>query len=768
MASKPTNAGVPAQVPAKDIKNSETVSAAQDGNAAKKNAVGIEAERLLNSGDKDAVQELVNLVKVDGPKALVGLGIEKVIEQGLSDKKNAAARQGACDLLKALCDQIGHEVEPFVVEKVFNQVVEAMGDKEKTVREAAYAALVSFSRTMSSWALPQVLDVLLTQMRTSGKWQVKQGCVNLLADELVKSCADRVAAAMPLIIPVMSEVIWDTKVDVQKTSRAALDKLCALISNKDIEKFIPALIKSLIHPVEEVPKTIMLLSATTFVQEVDSPTLALMAPLLQRGLNEKPIATRRKVAVIVDNMTKLVDNERTVRPFIPKILPGLVKGESVMSDPEARSVFQRAIKTVREVGKVTGDGSDVKPLEDVDLKTVKDLVNKAFAEKKIDASHKFQVDYVAQLAANLANARYFELPEWESTLVPYITLNKDAKKEDAVAIARSLLTSLAKTTGTETEIFDDEEEGEDLCNCQFSLAYGAKILLNTATLRLKRGHKYGLCGRNGSGKSTLMRAIQNGQVEGFPSPEEVKTWYVEHDLDGSEGTTSVLDFILSDARLNVTRDAAAATLEEMGFDKVRQDSPVAGLSGGWKMKLALARAILFEADILLLDEPTNHLDVVNIAWITNYLINSKATAIIVSHDSKFLNNVCTDILHLNRFKIKRYPGNLDAFVKRVPEAKAYAELSSDEDYKFRLPNPPLLDGVKTKEKSILKMRNVTFQWPGTPEPQLKGISMQVSLSSRVAILGPNGSGKSTLVKLMVGETEAVTGEVHKHANVVIG
>jgi elongation factor 3 len=188
------------------------------------------------------------------------------------------------------------------------------------------------------------------------------------------------------------------------------------------------------------------------------------------------------------------------------------------------------------------------------------------------------------------------------------------------------------------------------------------------------------------------------------------------------------------------------------------------------MKLALARAILFEADILLLDEPTNHLDVLNVAWLENYLCSLKTcTSIIVSHDSGFLNNVTTDILHLNRFKIKRYPGNLEAFVKHVPEAKAYYTLNVEEEYQFKFPDPPLLDGVKTKEKSLMKMRHVGFQYPTAPVQQLYDISLQVSLSSRVAILGPNGGGKSTLVKLLVGETEPNKGgEVWKHPNLVLG
>ena len=147
---------------------------------------------------------------------------------------------------------------------------------------------------------------------------------------------------------------------------------------------------------------------------------------------------------------------------------------------------------------------------------------------------------------------------------------------------------------------EDEEEGEDLCNCQFSLAYGSKILLDTAVLRLKRGHRYGLCSKNGTGKSTLMRAITNGQVEGFPSPDEVRTFYVEHDIDGSEEDTSVLQFILNDKRIFAGEEEVIEALASVGFNEERQKSAIGSLSGGWKMKLALARAMLFKADILLL------------------------------------------------------------------------------------------------------------------------------------------------------------------------
>lgn len=521
-----------------------------------------------------------------------------------------------------------------------------------------------------------------------------------------------------------------------------------------------------------MPKTIQLLAATTFVSEVDSPTLALMAPLLARGLNERLTATRRKVAVIIDNMTKLVDNEYVVRPFIPKLLPGLIKLEGQVADPEARGVVNKAIKTMQDVAKTTGDGSDLPPPRVQDPKQVADnliaALKKYFPQSPLTATSPLVV-YISQLGSSLIDARNYEQTEWETTLIPYVSLGVSQDATKAPSIVRDLLERTAKATGETVDANDDEEEGEDLCNCTFSLAYGAKILLNTATMRLKRGHRYGLCGRNGTGKSTLMKAIHNGQVEGFPSADVVRTFYVEHDIDGSEADITVLAWILADKRIQADEQECRDTLTKLGFSNDRQEEPIGGLSGGWKMKLALARAMLFKADILLLDEPTNHLDVVNVQWLVDYLTSlTTCTSIIVSHDSGFLNNTITDVLHINRFKLKRYRGNLDAFVKAVPEAKAYYELNAQEEYKFKFPNPPLLDGVKTKEKSLAKMRHVDFKYPTSKQNILNDVTLQVSLSSRVAVLGPNGSGKSTLVKLLVGETEPTTGEVWKHPNLVIG
>jgi elongation factor 3 len=723
------------------------------------------------SARESAAKSFAAIAQKEGPSALKSAGFTEAVVKALADKKSPGAREGAADAISALVKAGAVKaLEPVFIESgVYAALLETFADKMPAVRTAAVEAVREFVAAMNPWATALILPALLHEIKTAGKWQVKTGSLIAL-NQIVTSAPAQTAKLMPEIVPVLAEAIWDTKADVKKAARDSLTKATALVSNKDIERFIPALIKALINPVEEVPNTIALLSATTFVSEVDSPTLSLMVPLLARGLNEKLTATKRKVAVIVDNMAKLVDSHVTVRPFLPKLLPGLIKVESAMGDPEARGIVNKAVATLRQIGQVPADsdGSDLPPIKFADSKSLSSGLSAVY--KKLGGSISVadaSVIYASSLAANAVNAKNFDVPEWDG-FAPY--LGFAAPTPDSITVAREWVVKSAVEGDEEAEVPEDEEEGEDLCNCQFSLAYGAKILLNTATLRLKRGHRYGLCGKNGTGKSTLMRAITNGQVEGFPSPDEVRTFYVEHDIDGSEEETSVLEFIVSDKRLLVNKAEAIEALAAVGFTDERQAQAIGSLSGGWKMKLALARAMLFKADILLLDEPTNHLDVVNVAWLESYLTGLvTCTSIIVSHDSGFLNNTITDVLHLNRFKLRRYRGNLEKFVQAVPEAKSYYTLEAAEDYKFKLPDPPLLEGVKTKEKSLLKMRKVGFQYPTQVNQQLFDITLQVSLSSRVAILGPNGSGKSTLVRLLIGDMEANKGgEIWKHPNLVIG
>jgi len=173
---------------------------------------------------------------------------------------------------------------------------------------------------------------------------------------------------------------------------------------------------------------------------------------------------------------------------------------------------------------------------------------------------------------------------------------------------------------------------------------------------------------------------------------------------------------------------------------------------------------LQKADILLLDEPTNHLDVINVAWVKNYL-NSliNVTSIIVSHDSGLLNDCCTNILQIDNLKLNAFKGNLDDFVKIRPEARSYFTFTASK-MSFKFPQPGPIEGVKSKGKALMKMNKCTFTYPGNDKPTLYDISVQVSLSSRVACVGENGAGKSTMIKLLVGEIEPQEGLVWKHPN----
>ena len=186
------------------------------------------------------------------------------------------------------------------------------------------------------------------------------------------------------------------------------------------------------------------------------------------------------------------------------------------------------------------------------------------------------------------------------------------------------------------------------------------------------------------------------------------------------------------------------------------------------MKLELARAMLMKADVLLLDEPTNHLDVANVKWLEDYLVtHTDITSLIVSHDSGFLDTVCTDIIHYENKKLIYYKGNLSEFVKVKPEGKSYYTLT-DSNVKMAFPPPGILTGVKSNTRSVARMSNVTFTYPGASKPSLANVSCSLSLSSRVAVLGPNGAGKSTLIKLLTGELVPQEGRVEKHPNLRIG
>lgn len=557
-----------------------------------------------------------------------------------------------------------------------------------------------------------------------------------------------------------------------------MNSLTTLLQNDDIAPRIPLLVKAIEDPsTQSLQKAIHALSQTTFVAIVTSPVLAMVTPLLERSLNN-PNTTQevtRQTVVVVENLTKLVHDPIEARAFLPKLRPGVKAVLDRASMPEVREIGGRALAVIDSAiadkdGNVEhGALARVSPFEvsltlDKSIKSAGGLLNLP-GDAELWAVAK---TYLSTMIAEDVHER--QIKRIQPLVAPYLKplMSSDDAEKATEAIAQFYIDEDHRKFGQ--PIVEDDGETE-IVNATFSLGYGGMLLLSHTNLRLLKGHRYGLCGRNGAGKSTLMRSIANGKLEGFPPQDEVRTCFVEHN-QGEDAEITILEYIVKDPRFkDETQERIIEVLEEVGFTsgpEGRQSNKVGSLSGGWKMKLALARAMLMRADVLLLDEPTNHLDVANVAWLQEYLkSHTEITSLIVSHDSGFLDAVCTDIYHYEQKKLVCYKGNLADFVRQKPEGKSYYTLSASQ-VQFKFPAPGILTGVKSNTRSILRMTDCTFTYPGSAKPSLYNASCNLSLSSRVAIIGANGAGKSTLIKILTGEVIPQDGKVEKHPNLRIG
>jgi len=685
------------------------------------------------------------------------------IQAGLTNKKETNAKVGACLVLAALHKVVGSAVEPYTI-PFLETVLDLCGDKQQPVIKAAKATCTAVVQDLCRASTKQVVPIAVKGLGRTKAWQTKLVALEMLAALALHAPKD-LAAVLALIVPAVSECMWDTKKEVATLAKESLLKVCGAIGNSDIEPFIPAVVSAIANPTE-VTDCVYKLAGTTFVQVVEAPALSIMVPLLIRGFREKAVPVKRLCSVITDNMVKLVDDPFSTEPFLAQLQP---ENEKVMdvSDPECRQVATKThetLKRIRDPSKAKNTNADF----DATLSALRDLIKEIFPKLEMTPFVETSLKWITTNAVGMINNKQFYHESWISAVLPNLAAFIDHHcPQSAQKIAESFLEKCVKDLVPKEEAEADDEEGEDLCDCEFSLAYGNKILLNQTKLRLKRGQRYGLCGGNDCGKSTLMRSIANGQVEGFPPQDVLTSVYLESDIPAELADFSVLEFVRLDPHLkdkDMDKDIIPM-LKGVDFTDQMLQGPVYQLSGGWRMKLALSRAILRGADILLLDEPTNHLDVRNVAWVENYLVSLKnVTVVAVSHSAGFLDRVCTNIIHFSNLKLKKYKGNLSAFIKLHPEAKAYYELKAVGPLKFRFPDPGYLEGVKSKAKALLKMRNVGFTYPGTTRKILSNVSIFVSLLSRVAVVGPNGAGKSTMIKLLCGELIPQEGTVEKHPN----
>jgi len=420
-------------------------------------------------------------------------------------------------------------------------------------------------------------------------------------------------------------------------------------------------------------------------------------------------------------------------------------------------------------------------------------------------------------------------------------LDEDAKRQREEAKPKDGTEQFALSQANQGRSEGLLENSLDIKIEGFTITAQGRTLFNNATLTIAFGRRYGLVGPNGMGKTTLLKHIANRALH---IPPNIDLLLCEQEVQADD-TTAVNAVLSADKRRNellaeekklladetddsddkhlklnkvydelniIKADAAEGKarriLAGLGFTSEMMERATKNFSGGWRMRVSLARALFIEPTLLLLDEPTNHLDLNAVIWLDNYLQNWKKTLLVVSHDQSFLDNVCTDIIHLDMEKLFYYKGNYSAFKKmlvqkrkeqlkefekqekRIKELKASGKsnkqaeekqkqfltrkqekgrsknqtqqeeeldpkelLKKPKEYivKFKFPEPQELNG------SILGLKDVSFNY-NNQTPLFNNVNFGVDMTSRVAIVGPNGVGKSTLLKLLRGDLKPTQGE----------
>jgi len=374
-----------------------------------------------------------------------------------------------------------------------------------------------------------------------------------------------------------------------------------------------------------------------------------------------------------------------------------------------------------------------------------------------------------------------------------------------------------------------ELHNADLFIPSVTIIAGHAVLVEEATLKFTRGRKYGLIGRNGVGKTTLINAICRKELDKMP--QNLHILQVEQEVVGDE--MSVLEHVLAcdtertallkeqqelplvdksgmeeeqkmeleERQVDVNErlaligasDAeskATLILVGLGFREDQLGWPSSKFSGGWRMRVSIAKVVFAEPEILMLDEPTNHLDLVALIWLEQYILSLDITVVIVSHAKDFLNAVVDEIIELSNQKLQYYRGNFDTYekvkgeqIKQRIKRREYQleEIAHNQKFvdQFRA-NAKRATLVQSRMKVIAKIREdmeeeifqepaYNFRFPTPPRlgrpllritdgvlgytqdvPIIKKVNLDIDMDTRIAFVGPNGAGKSTLIKSLTG------------------
>lgn len=655
--------------------------------------------------------------------------------------------------------------EAYFLAQILPVLFDRMNDKP-VVKEAADKAGTLFMDKFNIQAFPALFPAFFAHMNESAKWKSKLAAVNWLSRAIIRvndEDRDLLSACLPELVPVLSQLLYDTKPAVATAAEQAIRLTMKGITNRDLEPFIDNLVEAM-KDRGQTESVIRKLGGVVFVQTVEGSALSVVVPLMIAGFRQPKAIIKRMCARITGNMSKLVEQPLEAAPFLGELIPAIFDAIDTIADPEARSVVQETHQQLKEIdaeAKKAALGKEARNPH---------IIAERLAEKIGMPRADVRVAYISEITGSLIRTRTTEEREWKDNVSPYL------ESMEVPATTYKWLMEQAIQVMDISAAEEAVDEGVEVCNCEFTLAYGTKILLHNTRLRLLKGAKYGLVGRNDCGKTTLMRAISEASIDGFP--EDLPCVFVEADIQGELSHLNCVDYILewpAIKAMGATGEQVRSVLLSVGFTEGKSageggdcDDPISSLSGGWRMKLALARAMLQKADILLMDEPTNHLDAANVKWVKGYINSLKdVTCIMVSHDPTLLDECCTHIMDIDKLKLSTHKGNLTEYVKTHPDAKHFFEFKAAK-FAFKFPQPSFLEGVKSKGKALLKMDNVSFTYPGNTCPTVSNITIRASMGSRVAVVGQNGAGKSTMIKVLTGELEPQLGSVWKYPNSRIG
>ncbi|KAG0555734.1 hypothetical protein KC19_11G000200 [Ceratodon purpureus] len=282
---------------------------------------------------------LAGVVKGFGLPSIKRFKIMEALRAGVDDKASAKTREGALLGFECLCEKLGRLFEPYVIH-ILPVLLICFSDPVVAVRDATDAAARAIMSQLSGPGVKLVLPALMKGLEDKA-WRTKQGSVQVLG--AMAFCAPRqLSQCLPTIVPKLSEVLTDTHPKVQSAAQTALQQVGSVIRNPEIAALVPTLLISIADPNEHTKTSLDLLLQTTFVNSVDAPSLALLVPIVHRGLRERSAETKKKAAQIVGNMSSLVSEHKDMLPYLSLLLPE-VKKVLVDPIPEVRTVASRAL-----------------------------------------------------------------------------------------------------------------------------------------------------------------------------------------------------------------------------------------------------------------------------------------------------------------------------------------------------------------------------------------------------------------------------------------